>query len=57
MWAFDDNSITLQGRGMTASKEAIESLPFFKTSGEFRRTTRQLAVTDSCGFFSLYDYN
>jgi len=64
LWSYDDNGLYLNAHHQLVDSSSIANANSYhppnsgyKTSGEFRRGSRFLGVTDSCGTFSLYDFS
>jgi len=65
LWNYDENSMSLCTHHQLADNNMIMNVinntstyfPGYKTSGDFRKGTRSLAVTDSCGTLALYDFS
>jgi len=55
LWNYDDNNISLCTHHQLADTSTTSE--FYKTSGEFRRGTHTLGITDSFGTFALYDFS
>jgi len=57
LWSFDDNAMQLCTHHQLSDSTLIANNPMYKTSGDFRKGNKMLAVTDSNGTFALYDYS
>lgn len=56
LWNYDDSSINCTTHHQLADDATVNS-GRYKTSGDFRKGTQTVAVTDSCGTFALYEYS
>jgi len=57
LWSFDDSAMHLCTHHQLADSTVIANNPMYKTSGDFRKGNKMLAVTDSNGTFALYDFS
>jgi len=54
LWNYTDTNMSLCAHHQLADPSVF---PMYKTSGEFRRGTHTLGVTDSTGTFAVYDFS